>query len=47
MILMVIVELCVCACVWMDVCECMHGLVKRNYTILFLVYIMLVATHFP
>ena len=34
-------------CVHASVCECVHGLVKRNYTILFLVYIMLVATHVP
>jgi len=34
---------CVFACKRMhtSVCECMHGLVKRNYTILFLVYVML------
>ena len=51
MIIMVVVELCVCMCTCMSVhacvCECVDWFVKRYYSILFLVYIMLVAKHFP
>ena len=52
---MVVVELCVCVCVCvcvfmsmhLSVCECIDWLVKSYYSILFLIYIMLVSTHFP